>query len=172
MDYCEKMYFQFCEIGGFELLVASIGAVVSGAIIAAIKAVRWWIDRDENKIQQRVRQITGDRDISQVVHWSEITGPQRPVTVAECKENHTRPCLLHDSLQEDIQVNTRAVDVQAQKLEEIKDALADLKGDIREGFAKMPGKITMIVSEHLERHERLLHRTSSGNYTGLKRKED
>lgn len=162
------MSYVLADIGGFEVIIAVIGAVVATAIMTAIKAVKWWTERDQTV--ERVRQITGERsrDSSQVAHWSEISGPQRPVTLSECKDNHSKPCPYYDGITEDIQVHGKALDVQARQMDEIKTALLELKGDIREGFAKMPGKISVAVRDQLDRHEKIFHRTKSGSFGGPK----
>ena len=121
-------------------LVTIIGSVV--AFLSGQRGVQY--------VQQRLGK-TQESVPSPPSHWSEITGEHRPVLSSDCEARHAK-------LTEELQRGGDRFSELKDSIGGMREDMIGLRGDLRAGFASIPGDISKAAQAAVNRHEDRLHR--------------
>lgn len=136
---------------GIEAFTAILTAIMVGVMLGIFKGFDWYLKRRGND----------KKPDAAPVHWTDLTGEQRPITHTECKEQHV-------GLAEELRRGSDKMAAQTDSMIAIKETVLELKGDMRTGFAEVKTHVAEVVGESMGKHEHgPLHRSSrssAGSY--------
>ena len=128
-----------------ELIVTIVGVVAMAVGAGVARGISYFAKRNGNGSKRQPAGVTGEH--------------ARLMTVPECRGRH-------EELAEDLRRGSDKFEKLAAEQSTIKEAVLELKGDVRTGFAEVKGAMTEAVESGLYKHERLFHRRSgsTGDY--------
>jgi hypothetical protein len=116
-----------------------VTAVAVGIVLGIFRGVEWVVSRYRTTSKPEA-----------LLHWMDITGDQRPVTSAECKQRHIE-------LQQELSRGSQKFNGQSERISGLSEAIAEIRGDIKAGFAAIPSQVAEVVDGKIDRHERTMH---------------
>ena len=130
-----------------DLTVAAYAAVAMGVVLGIFKG----IEMLRAKWSKDTKDATGN---PQLVHWTDLTGEQRPVTKGECDKKHA-------DMSDDLRRGREKFDKQADSIQKISVTMTELRGEMRTGFAELGKQVIEAVESGVDKHERQWHRSRS-----------